>query len=96
MDRVLVVVRETMNERELQRLCNAEPGSPCEIAVCCVLPTDGAGLAQGLRAQRELTATLRRALGERAEAIPVFVASDGHGQSVEECARSWGATLVKP
>jgi hypothetical protein len=96
MDRVLVVVRQPLDDLALRSLCGPEGGSPCEYAVCCVLPAESDGLPQMLRAQRELTASLRRVLGERAEAIPVFVASASDRSGVEECARSWGATLVKP
>jgi hypothetical protein len=96
MDRVLLVVREPLDDLALRSLCGSEGGSPCEYAVCCVLPAESDGLPHVLRAQRELTASLRRVLGERAEAIPVFVASDRDSCGVDECARSWGATLVKP
>ena len=53
-----------------------------------------AGLAAGLRAQRELTTRLRDAVGELAERVAVLVAWDQDGYRVEDCARDWGATEV--
>jgi hypothetical protein len=39
---------------------------------------------------------LRQACGTEAENIPVFAVSDRDGERVEDYARAWGATMVKP
>lgn len=63
-----------------------------ELAICQVLPAPS--FPRMLEAQQLLTTTLRQALGERAETVPVFVVTGGPGDDVEDCATAWGATSV--
>ncbi len=67
---------------------------PEALAVCHVVDRAG-GLARALEAQRRLTAALRETLGDRAEAIAVFVVTGDRGDTVEDLVRDWGATLVR-
>jgi len=93
MDRLLVVIQRPIDLATLRERCSGA-GPRDAVAVCVVLPgTDG--IAEVVRAQREVTAALRAAVGARAEAIAVFVASERPGYGVDECARDWGATLVR-
>jgi hypothetical protein len=99
MDRVLVVLHGPIDISALrERLANAQRGvaGAHELAVCHVLTTGADGVCSGIRAQRELTAALRQALGAKAETMAVFVASEHGGYSVEDCVRDWGATVVLP
>lgn len=99
MQRILVVFKgaidvETLRERIRQELSRVS--EPHELAVCHVLENGDDSLLEAIRAQRALTAALRRALGEAAENVAVFVASERDGYRVEDCAREWGATAVVP
>lgn len=92
--RVLVVFEDPMATESAQNRCAPLIAGGHEIAVCYVLPA-GAGLRASLDAQRKITMDLRRAFGASAEAIPVFVISGLEGDTVDECARAWGATDVQ-
>lgn len=96
MERILVVVRDPIDGATLRERCLPRGREPVQIAVCHVLEPEEDGLEAGLRAQRRMTTALRQALGEGAEDVPVFVASGRPGDTVEDCARAWGATLVRP
>jgi hypothetical protein len=65
------------------------------IAFCYELPPGRDGLAEALAAQRSLTALLRQHQATTAESIPIFVATNRAGESVDDCASAWGATEVK-
>lgn len=96
MERILVVLDDLLDVESVAQRCAAEEvARACEIAVCIVLPVGEDALVDGLRAQKRVTAALRKALGERAEKVPVFVATKRPGYGVEDCARSWGATGVR-
>lgn len=94
MRRILIVLEEGLDRETLRQRCTVAGALAHEVAVCLVLPRELAGLADVLRAQRELTRALRAALGESAEGVAVLVASDNDGYRVEDCAREWGATEV--
>jgi hypothetical protein len=103
MHRVLVVYRGPADVREVRRQCHtyleklrALDGQhgPHELAFCRVLARGSDDVAEGLRAQREITAALRVVLGTRAETVAVLIACEGGQYDVDECARDWGATLV--
>lgn len=97
MRRILIVLQEGLDRETLRMRCTVDGAASAashEIAVCLVLAREKAGLADVLRAQRDLTRLLREALGDRAEGVAVLVASDSDGYRVEDCAREWGATEV--
>jgi hypothetical protein len=97
--RLLVVLSGPIDPEVVRRQCEAGAATvtePYEMAVCHVLPAGHDGLAESLRAQRSITAALRKVIGPRAENVPVLVASQREGDGVDECARAWGATLVYP
>lgn len=96
MERILVVLRGPLDAGRLRQVFTAAPTEPHELAVCHVLPREEDTLVDSLRAARHVTAALRAALGEGAENVAVFVATDQEGDRVEDCARAWGATSVRP
>lgn len=93
MRKVLVVLRGPVGPTLAERC--AELLNAGQLAVCYELPPGADGLREGLAAQRELTAVLRRAHGETAEHIPVFVACSRMGERVIDYASAWGATEVR-
>jgi hypothetical protein len=100
MHRILVVLRGPIDTEALRRRCSVEEldrlraNEPYEMAVCLVLPPGRDGIQDGIRAQREATATLRLVMGGRAETVAVLVAWERQGYDAEACAREWGATVV--
>jgi len=92
--RVLVVLSEPFALDQLQQRCAGLVNSGTELAVCCVLDTH-TNLRESLEYQRRVTVALRRAFHSYAETIPVFIVTNGDGDRVEDCARSWGATEVR-
>jgi hypothetical protein len=96
MHRVLVVYRGPIEVGQVRRRCVLPLDEPVELALCLVLPPGSDGFSDGLRAQKEITAALRAALGQRAETVAVLVACEGSAYDVDDCAREWGATLVVP
>jgi hypothetical protein len=94
MQRILVVLRGPIDAGTVRRRCTFDVEGPYEMAVCHVLPQGSDGIRDGLRAQQEITAALRVAMGRRAESVAVLVASEREGDGVDDCAREWGATLV--
>ena len=97
MQRILVVLRGPIEIDQLRRrwaAALAGVSGPYELAVCLVLGEGDDGLRHAVRAQRDLTAALRVAVGTAAETIAVFVASERDGYGVDDCARDWGATVV--
>jgi hypothetical protein len=59
------------------------------------LPNQMSESSNSLEHQRRITVALRRAFGALAEAIAVFIVTNGEGDRVEDCARAWGATEVR-
>jgi hypothetical protein len=105
MHRVLVVYRGPVDVREVRRRCHSllekllaldSQHDAHELAFCRVLARGSDEVADGLRAQREITAVLRVVLGTRAETVAVLIACEGGHYDVDDCARDWGATLVVP
>jgi hypothetical protein len=94
MRRVLIVVRGAFEPEALRRRYSAVANDGARVAVCLVLPSEASSLRDGLQAQRDMTSALRDALGESAEEVAVFVASDEEGYGIGDCAREWGATEV--
>ncbi len=92
--RVLVVLEDPIATESIQKRCSPLIAGGHELAVCYVLPA-GAGLRASLETQRTITMELRHAFGASAEAIPVFVISGLEGDTVDDCARAWGATDVR-
>jgi hypothetical protein len=64
------------------------------MAICYVLLEGRDGIREGLYAQQNISAALRLVMGRQAEAIAVLVATHRPGESLEDCAKEWGATLV--
>jgi hypothetical protein len=92
--RTLVVLRDPIAASAIRERCAALVGAGKEVALCYVLPAE-LGLRASLAVQRRITSELRQALETSAEAIPVFVVSGAQGDSVDDCARAWGATDVQ-
>lgn len=97
MQRILVVLRgsvgvETLRDR--YRRATSGRSAPHELAICMVLGPELHGLTATVDAQRRLTVLLRHAIGDAAEGVAVFVASDLDGYGVEDCARDWEATII--
>jgi hypothetical protein len=92
--RTLVVLCDPIEANAIRERCSALIEAGQEVALCYVLPA-GFGLHASLEVQRRITSELREALESSAEAIPVFVVSGAHGDSVDDCARAWGATDVQ-
>jgi hypothetical protein len=93
--RTLVVLSDPIEAETIRGRCADLLTGGHEIALCYVLPSQ-AGLQASLEAQRRITMELRHALEASAETIPVFVISGLEGDSIDECARAWGATDVRP
>lgn len=93
--RVLVVLRDPIIVDAVRERCGQAMAEGHSVGVCYV-PTDPLGLQAVLDAQRRVTQALRHALDKRAEGVPVFVASERDGDRIEDCARAWGATEVRP
>lgn len=93
--RVLMVLRDPIVVDEVRDRCGELVAGGHSVGVCYV-PTIQLGLQAVLDAQRRVTQALRQALDKQAEGIPVFVASEREGDRVEDCARAWGATEVRP
>ena len=97
MQRILVVLRGTFDAEQVRRrYVRATSGrtAPHELAVCLVLDVDHHELSVAIDAQRRMTMLLRRSVGDAAEGIAVFVASEMGGYDVGACARDWGATII--
>jgi hypothetical protein len=94
MERVLIVLKSAIDAAEVRTKFALAP-ELAELAVCVLLPENAESLGDALRTQRATTSTLREALGERAEAVAVFVASRREGDSIDDCAQLWGATVVR-
>lgn len=92
--RVLVILPDCVELDAIRQRCGGLVAQGHDLAVCCVLASQ-ATLTAALDAQRRITALLRRALDKSAEAIPVFVVSQGDRDAVDDCARAWGATEVQ-
>ena len=98
MQRILVILRGPIDVKSVRSrfaLDDLNVTVPHAMAVCHVLPDGADGLHDSIRAQREITAALREALGSRAEDLAVLVAYDREGYRVDDCAREWGATIVR-
>jgi hypothetical protein len=92
--RILLVLKEPLETDPLGHRCRALVREGHDLAICYVLGPD-ATLRMVLGAQRRITALLREALRDEAEMIPVFAVTEKDGDTVEECARAWGAAEVK-
>ncbi|HWA74065.1 MAG TPA: hypothetical protein VG937_17100 [Polyangiaceae bacterium] len=64
------------------------------LAACKVAP-ELTSFPEGLETQRRISTMLRYLLGAPAENIAVFAISGRLGDSVEDCAREWGAAEVR-
>jgi len=93
--RTLVVLSDPIESQTIRERCSVLIAGGHEVALCYVLPRQ-AGLNASLEVQRRITTELRHALETSAEKIPVFVVSGLDGDGVDDCARAWGATDVKP
>lgn len=91
-----MVVRGELDVEQLRPLFERAPFERAEVAVCHVLEVGRDSICDALSSQRAITSALRAVLGPRAEAVAVFVASERDGDTVEDCAREWGATVVLP
>jgi hypothetical protein len=93
--RVLVVLPNPIEADSIRERCGAYLAEGHDLAVCYVLgsPTN---LEAALKTQQRITGELRRAFSASAEMIPVFVVSGGDGDGIDDCARAWDATDVKP
>ncbi len=96
MQRILVVLRAATDVETLRQRFRPSVAETHEMAVCYVLPDNEQGIGAMVEAQRRITVSLRRALDQRAERIAIFVVTDRDGDSVDACARDWGATVVDP
>lgn len=95
--RVLLILRGPITTEAVRELWEAEARGPdSQHAVCWELPAGQDGVHEALRAQRALTEALREACGHHAENIAVFAASEREGERLEDYARAWGATFVRP
>jgi hypothetical protein len=92
--RTLVVLRDPIGANAIRERCSSLIEAGQEVALCYVLP-GGSGLRASLEIQRRITSELREAFETSAEAVPVFVVSGADGDSVDDCARAWGATDVQ-
>jgi hypothetical protein len=92
--RTLVVLRDPIEANAIRQRCSALMEAGQEFALCYVLGAD-LGLRASLDVQRRITSELRQAFETSAETIPVFVVSGAHGDTVDDCARAWGATDVQ-
>ncbi len=88
-----MLLRGAIDVEGVRGRCTILMDQPGELAICRILPEGHDGLAESVLAQREVTAVLRRALGEDAERVAIFVSLE---RDVDECARQWGATVVLP
>jgi hypothetical protein len=93
--RVLVVLPDPLEADSIRERCGAHLEGGHDLAVCYVLAPQ-TSLEVALKTQQKITGELRRAFSASAEMIPVFVVSGGDGDGVDDCARAWGATDVKP
>ena len=93
--RTLIVLSDPIEAETIRQRCSVLIADGHELALCYVLPRQ-ADLRASLQAQRRITMELRRALETTAETIPVFVVSGLAGDDVNDCARAWGATDVRP
>jgi len=93
--RVLVIAAEPFAAEAIRDRCAGLLSDGHEVAICCALSPE-LGLRASLDVQRRITLSLRQALAHAAEAIPVFIVTGTAGDGIEDCARAWGATDVKP
>lgn len=96
MQRVLFVLRGDEVDAEALLEVARDLSDSDELAVCRLLPAATDAFVEGLRAQRETTTLLRRALGPRAERIAIFVAYEGDAAGLAECVEAWSPTIVRP
>jgi hypothetical protein len=94
MQRILVVLRAAIDAETVRRRCPPSVAQTHQMAVCYVLKPHEAGIEASVEAQRRITLSLRQALNQRAETIPVFVVTGRDGDGIDDCAREWGATVV--
>jgi hypothetical protein len=92
--RVLVVLSGSVEADVIKQRCVPAIDEGHEVALCYVLTTHP-DLRVAIGVQQAVTATLRRTLGQSAENIPVFVATDAEGDRVEDWAQAWEATDVR-
>jgi hypothetical protein len=92
--RVLVVLPDPVEVDVVRHRCKALVTEGHDLAVCYVVAPQS-NLDVRLDAQRKITAALRQALDGSAEAVPVFVVSEGEGDGIDDCAAAWGATEVR-
>jgi hypothetical protein len=93
--RVLIVMRGPIDAEVLRRRCESMAEGAAVLAICYELPSGSEGLPEAVQAQRTITEALRAGCGSRAESIAIFAVTDREGDRVADCAREWGATMVK-
>lgn len=94
MPKILLVLHEPANVERIREGIARADADNAELALCRVLSSSEEGFPASLRTQQALTATLRSALGERAEEVAIFVVTGTPGDQIEDCARAWEATVV--